>query len=151
MAKFDESKIINALNKDKAEIGKRYWYADFIGILKEKVEKDNLVCVRELIAIDDDNHCCFDLANSMFELLYPYEEPSNQRMTKRQLSEWCAKGNGEYSYKDNGAINYTKYKYCIGKEENDEVDEDIVIRSWDSDEWIEPLYSIYERDCKGGK
>lgn len=83
MAKFDEFKVINALNKDKAEIGKRYWYADYIGILKERVESDDIGRVEELIGIDDDNHCCFDLKISMYELLYPYEEPPKRRMTYR--------------------------------------------------------------------
>lgn len=151
MAKFDESKVINGLNKGKAEVGKRYWYADYIGILKARVESNNIAHIRELIAIDDDNHCCFVLANSMYELLYPYEEPPKQRMTYRQLAEWMAKGNGEYTESTD--------KYCrplftmsYSEENRDElVSQSIFIRSWDSDEWQEPLYSIYERDCKGGK
>lgn len=108
MAMFDVSKVISTLNKDKAEIGKRYWYSYYIGMLKERVESDNIVHVEELIGIYDDNHCCFNLKNSMYELLYPYEEPSNQRMTNRQLSEYlrdcskeyreCLINNNVYSY-----------------------------------------------------
>lgn len=35
MAVFDESKVINALHKDKAEIGKKYWVSDNIVDLKK--------------------------------------------------------------------------------------------------------------------
>ena len=38
MAKFNESKVINALHADKAEIGKRYWHADNLVRLKDDVE-----------------------------------------------------------------------------------------------------------------
>ena len=40
MAQFDESKVINTLHPEKAEIGKKYWYADNIASLKYYVERD---------------------------------------------------------------------------------------------------------------
>ena len=42
------------------------------------------------------------------------------------------------------------YSYSVTND-NDEIDEDIHIRSWGSEEWIESNVDIYERDCKGGK
>ena len=35
--------------------------------------------------------------------------------------------------------------------QNNEVASGIKIRTWDSDEWVEPTVDIYERDCKKGK
>ena len=67
-------------------------------------------------------------------------------MTNRQFSEWLAKGNGEYTL--NALENaYTEYAYSKNGENNEVVSE-IKIRTWDSDEWVEPTVDIYERDCK---
>ena len=77
------------------------------------------------------------------------EEPPKQRMTNRQLAEWCAKGNGEFTW-GNDTQSYTEYPYAR-KLVNEYVDDIIIIRPWDSEEWIEPTVDIYERDCKGGK
>ena len=57
------------------------------------------------------------------------------------------KGNGQYITDDFGRV-YVEYDYSKGKE-NNEVDSDMKIRHWDSEEWIEPTADIYERDCKG--
>ena len=152
MAKFDENKVINALHKDRAEIGKKYWVSDCIGLLKEHIENDDSCYVRKLKLIDDRSFRCFTSDNgSLWDLLYPYEEPPKQRMTYRQLAEWMAKGNGEYTD--------SPKKYCLPMftatyedEERDEpVRQGLFIRTWDSDEWVEPTVDIYERDCKGGK
>ena len=150
MAQFDESKIINSLHKDKAEVGKKYYCSDNIGKLKEYVENGNGDALPKLISVNDDIYAPF-YNGSRWQFLYPYEEPQKKRMTNRQLAEWLAKHNGEYTnnneYTDNnhGVLHY--YCYFSG-EENEEVEDGIVIRSWDSDEWVEPTVDIYERDCK---
>ena len=41
MAEFKEELVINALHTDKAEIGKKYWYADNIIELKRCVERND--------------------------------------------------------------------------------------------------------------
>lgn len=38
------------------------------------------------------------------------------------------------------------FKYKLG-EENKEVDSNILIRAWTSDEWIAPTLDVYLRDC----
>lgn len=144
MAEFDESKVINALHKDKAEAGKMYWFADFIGILKESVESNDDSA--QLTYIDGDDNCCFYIDDCLYALLYPYEAPPKQRMTNRQYAEWLAKGNGE-STTSRLHCAYTCYEYEKGKDEMF-VPDDYVIRPWDSDEWIEPTLDIYLRDCK---
>lgn len=74
------------------------------------------------------------------------EEEKPVRMTNRQFSEWCGKGNGQFKRKGGGFI----FFYCsyTENEENNPVSEEILIRPWGSDEWIEPTVEIYERDCK---
>lgn len=34
MAQFDESKIISPLHTEKAEVGKKYWFSDYLSFLK---------------------------------------------------------------------------------------------------------------------
>ena len=153
MAKFDETKVINALHTDKAVVGKKYWYSITLLELKREVE-NNGTAIGKLSGffehsaeypfhLDDEN------GENDWQFLYPYEEPSKQRMTNRQLVEWLAKGNGEYT--SNALVSIYK-EYCYNKgEENNEVGSEIKIRTWDSDEWVEPTVDIYERDCKKGK
>lgn len=151
MAQFDESKVINALHPEKAEVGKRYWYSDNLKSLKKRVEENVSEYVGKLESIEETENLCFLIENKcVWALLYPYEEPPKQRMTYRQLAEWLAKGNGEYT--DSDSIE----KYCIpmstisySEERRDEpVYQGLSIRTWDSEEWVEPTVDIYERDCK---
>lgn len=75
MAKFDESKVINALHTDKAEIGKKYYFSDYIGDLKRDVENGTIHA--ELVCIKVENcNCPFCVKDNNFALLYPYEEPT---------------------------------------------------------------------------
>lgn len=75
------------------------------------------------------------------------EEEKPQRMTNRQFAEWCGKGNGQFKRKGGGFI----FFYCsyTENEENGPVSQEILIRPWGSDDWVEPTVDIYERDCKG--
>lgn len=149
MAKFEEEKVINALHPEKAQIGKKYWYSDSLASLKEFIEENNVKFVGKLTDIEIEKlpfHT--DNTSLPWQFLYPYEE-QKQRMTNIQLMEWLAKGNGVLMYNNSDYC----YSYAPYTENglNNEVGRDIVIRTWDSEEWIEPTVDIYERDCKGGK
>ena len=90
MAQFDESKVINALHFEKAEIGKKYWYADNIFSLKWEVERD----FRERLGRLEDIYPeggLFEIGLGRWYLLYPYKEPPKKRMSNRQLAKWLAK------------------------------------------------------------
>ena len=146
MPQFDESKVINTLHFEKAEIGKKYWYADNISSLKWEVERD----FRERLGRLEDIYTeggLFEIGPGRWYLLYPYEEPSKKRMSNRQLSGWLARGNGEYT-SDTFACVHVEYSYSKARG-NNEVDSNLKIHPWDSEEWIEPTVDIYERDCKG--
>ena len=146
MVRFDESKVINTLHPEKAEFGKKYWYADDITRLKWTVEQECRNMLGELSGIEDG---LFKIDPGYYHyLLYPYEEPPEKRMTERQLAEWLSKGNGEYS-RDAYDRAYSYYGY-YKSEKNNDVASDVKIRAWDSEEWVEPTVDIYERDCKGG-
>ena len=146
MVQFDESKVINTLHPEKAEVGKKYWYADSMSRLKCNVEHDYRDMSGKLKAIDTED-ALFEVGLGYWYLLYPYEEPPKKRMTYRQLAEWIARGNGEYSSDDYDRV-YVEYFY-FKNEKNNEVDSNLKIRTWDSEEWVEPTADIYERDCKG--
>lgn len=146
MAEFKEELVINALHPEKAEVGKKYWYSDGILWLKRSVENNEPHATLKnfespFFEVDKSEN----LTNK-YSLLYPYEEPPKQRMTYRQLAEWCAKCNGEYTHcsYDNS---YTGFAYKKGTE-NDELTEGYFIRPWNSSDWIVPTVDIYEKDCQ---
>lgn len=148
MAVFDESKVINALHKDKAEVGKKYWFSDDIVRLKTLVETNNhdMAGILEYITTQSvpfhkRDGCCW-------RLLHPYEESSKKkRMTNIQLMEWLSKGKGFLFEKENSCASISLL--CCTDELNDEVDNKIVIRPFGQNDFIEPTYEIYLRDCKG--
>jgi len=76
------------------------------------------------------------------------EEPKPKRMTKRQLAEWCAKGNGQWVSSYNPHTYLSHYSYSPSSE-GEEVSDVIKIRLWSSNKWIEPTEDIYLRDCCG--
>lgn len=149
MAKFDESKVIDALHPEKAEVGKKYYFNDSIYLLKCDVETDRAIAVGKLTSIANEKEPFQKNNECSWECLYPYtyEEPPEKLMTKRQFAEWLAKSCGEYS-KETLSCCYSVYEYKRGNE-NDFIGEDMLIRPWDSEEWIKPTYKIYLRDCKG--
>ena len=71
------------------------------------------------------------------------EEPEEPKklMTNRQLAELLAKGYGELRYRHNLLVK-THFRYDINNE--DKPKNDVVIRPWGSDEWLEPTVDVYE-------
>lgn len=67
---------------------------------------------------------------------------TTRRMTNKELAEWLAKGNGEV--KHNGIYNVTidHFHNYFTSDENKEVDDNVSIREWGSDEWKEPLIEV---------
>lgn len=145
MSKFDESKVINCLHTDKAEVGKKYYFEDSLYELKAIVEDEKDGCIGKLTNVGDGYEPFVKSNGACWEYIYPYEEPPKKRMTNRMLLEWLAKGNGMFC---NGSSYCYMYTFFSKEELDDEVTQGFKIRSWDSDEWIEPTVDIYERDCK---
>lgn len=63
-----------------------------------------------------------------------------RRMTNRELSEWVAKGNGEF--KNVEYLNTSTSHWYQNGAENKNVDDNIFIRDFGSDEWREPLVEV---------
>lgn len=150
MSKFKEELVINALHADKVVIGKRYLFADDILELKNLVES-NPKLGRTLTVVAGNKFCYLDSLKEPvgYSLVYPYEEPPKKRMSNIQFLEWLAKGNGLCSVK--GASVALCVRCCLIDDLNAEVETNILIRPWNSSDWIVPTVDIYERDCKGGK
>ena len=80
-----------------------------------------------------------------FQFFRPILEEDEPLMTNRQLSEWLAKGKGEYSREEiSAAISKREYPKV---EEDVPVRDDILIRHWGDSEWSKPTRAIYEEDC----
>lgn len=60
-------------------------------------------------------------------------KPEKTRLTKREVAEWLAKGNGQVNL--DGVID-TRYSYYLDKE-NDLLNENFKIRKWSDSEWHE--------------
>ena len=147
MAKFDESKVISCLHLYKAEVGKLYYFRDSLYDLKCTVENEEVGGIGKLNNVVNDEEPFQKDDGNYWQLIYPYEETPEKLMTKRQFAEWLAKSCGEYS-KETLLCCCSVYEYKRGNE-NDFIGEDMLIRPWDSEEWIKPTYKIYLRDCKG--
>ena len=65
-----------------------------------------------------------------------------RRMTNRELSQWLAKGNGEMKNFGYGLFNISTCHCYADVAENENVDRNILIRDFGSDEWREPLIEV---------
>lgn len=109
----------------------------------EKIEPEILT------GIDDELDFIFKAGDYYgFQFIREVIEEEPQIMTNRQLSEWCGKRKGEYTYLDYNHV-FSAFEYRKDAE-NKPVYNDLRIRPWDSEEWVLPTVDIYERDCKGG-
>lgn len=77
--------------------------------------------------------------------VYPIEwnKKPKKRMTNRQLAMWLAKGNGQVKYSQSHTLTHHTYLEYL-HHSDDEIDEGIKVRKWDSEEWIEPTTDLLE-------
>lgn len=85
---------------------------------------------------------CID-SSAWKQCAIPCDPPESRLMTNRELGELLAKWYGVYSDK-NCPYAYPLFSFVKIKEDN-EVNPDIIIRSWDSTEWIKPTIDIYNK------
>lgn len=90
---------------------------------------------------------CGELSEDSWYDNYKYRiKPEQSKlMTRRQLAEWLAKGNGEVTWGSNVRC-YSTLDYDDSKRDS-ELQKDYKIRKWNSNEWIKPTVDIYEEDC----
>ena len=140
-------KVYDYSNAEEARhlIGKKVAVSDIYREINENPEADKIV-VLDSIAKEDE--WPFISAKQGWQFIREIEEESPKRMTYRQLSEWIARGNGEFLFNEDDHEPQSHFSY---EEQfvNTEVPEYNRIRPWGSEDWIVPTREIYERDCKG--
>lgn len=120
---------------------------------KKVIISDNLCAITEIpetrsVSVLKSINCESDYLFDHYQFIREIIEEPAELMTNRQLAEWTGKRIGEYTYADS-FIAYTSYGYSKSKQ-NDPVPYNLLIRPWNSEEWVLPTVDIYERDCKGG-
>ena len=134
-------KIYTYENRNEAEIGKTYAFGD---LYKDVCKIPGIKTHSRLAAVEDKDYPFMNSSRFYSQFIREViEEPV--LMTNRQLAEWLAKGNGQFKYDEPLIRLYHEYGTI---HENEEVNNNIRIRPWDSDEWVVPTVDIYERDCK---
>lgn len=82
MTVFDESKVINYLHTDKAEIGKLSFVGSYLTDLKERVESGDPYYTDELVRIDTTNLEAPFVFNTHFSFIYPCNYKSLREVQK---------------------------------------------------------------------
>ena len=140
-------KIYTYENRNEAEVGKEYVFSDVYMYVCAGTDLTSELCA-VLKAVHDGSYPFETEVGTYFQFIREVIEEPPVLMTNRQLAEWLAKGNGEMSLKKGMGIGaYARHEY-EKKKANDSVPDDILIRPWDSDEWVVPSVDIYERDCR---
>ena len=138
--------IFDYRNAEEAKkyIGKKGVFSDYLKILTEIPSRSFEDTLKN---VDNEELCPFcGYAKSSFQFFRPILEEDEPLMTNRQLSEWLAKGNGEF-FCEGGQISSSNFVYY--KEEGDNsVSASTLIRRWGDTEWSKPTKAIYEEDCK---
>lgn len=118
--KADNKNLCNLFNDKSAEY--------------EKLLEENKSLKEENMKLETEVRFC----HKYDELVFGKEpEKKYRRMTHRELANWCANGNGEWT---NASMRtaYQRFDYDIDREA-EEVSEHIKIRGFDETEWHEPL------------
>lgn len=140
--KFGEVFDYRTAEEAKKYLGKKGAFSDN---LKGITERPSHSFVSTLKRVGEENSCPFyGDGICCFQFFRPVLE-GEERMTNRQLSEWLAKGNGEYSYETN-SLTFNYWQYSKGDEDKP-VGDYFLIRRWRDTEWVKPTKDIYEEDC----
>ena len=146
---FDISRVYSSVNADKLKLESKVIIGDTIEALRNRVKN----CATPLTLSEIKSECyekrfrVKEYTDSDYSLVYFVSEPENRRMTFRELAEWLAKGNGQYT---SGCTAVTLFGYNkIDEKDNSECPGVYKIRKWGSDKWIEPTIDIYNADIKG--
>ena len=139
-------KIYDIRNLEEARklIGKRVVASDCLA----RILDCDLVGTFVLDRIQEDSWYPFYAGRFSFQFIREVIEEEKEEpklMTNRQLAEWASKRLGQIK-------NGKSVGVCVHYEEANEnypPDPTVLIRPWDSDEWVRPTVDIYERDCIG--
>lgn len=141
--KYGEVFDYRTAEEAKQYIGKKGVFSDYLKILTEIPSRGFEDTLKK---VDNEELCPFcGYAKSTFQFFRPILE-DEPLMTNRQLAEWLAKGNGEYS-SETSSLTFNYWQYSKGDEDKP-VGDYYLIRHWKDTEWMKPTKAIYEEDCK---
>lgn len=142
--KFGEIYTYKNAEEAKQYIGKTGCFSD---ILKGITERPMQCVEGTLKKVDEEDSCPFNgEVRGGYQFFRPIlEEEDDELMTNRQLAEWLAKGNGEFSYETSSLI-FNCWQYSEG-DEDEPVGDYFILRHWGDTEWSKPTKAIYEEDC----
>ena len=144
--KFGEVFDYRTAEEAKKFIGKKGAFSDN---LKRITEHPSLTFVGTFKNVEERDLCPFH-GNGLcsFQFFRPVLE-EEELMSQRQLAEWLARGNGEYSY-ETSSLTFNYWQYSKGDEDKP-VGNYFLIRRWGETEWVKPTKAIYKEDCLTNK
>lgn len=125
ISKYDVSNPIYFGDKEKCEFVMNTVSKNFIRNNEKCAECNGFYC-----------HECKELKKFINNIKF------TRRMTNRELSEYLAKGNGEMKNFGYALFNISTCHCYADVAENENVDRNILIRDFGSDEWREPLIEV---------
>lgn|GEM_PF-2471488 len=145
--KFGEIYTYKNAEEAKQYIGKKGVFSD---TLKRITECPKQCWESSLTKVEEEKSCPFNGKGlCSFQFFRPILE-EELMMTHRQLTEWLAKGEGEYTCYDKTMVGQKIVSpnngYLEGQED-EPVEDYILIRRWKDTEWSKPTKEIYEEDC----
>ena len=141
--KFGEVFDYRNAEEAKAFIGKNGAFSDSLRDISDLPADCDALILRE---IEEGVTYPFAGEDNVFAFFRPILE-EEELMTNRQLVEWLARGNGEYTV-ENSLYAHTQYSYPVSEADKPPVRDDILIRRWRDTDWMKPTKAIYEEDCK---
>lgn len=151
--KYGEIYTYKNAEEAKAFVGKKGLFSENLRAICKASELGTYVGILERIVSEDEypfkrkpKECGPIIRNQFFR---PILEEDEELMTNRQLAEWLAKGNGEYSY-ETSSLTFNYWQYSKGDEDKP-VGGYFRIRRWRDTEWSKPTKAIYEEDFTPNK
>ena len=80
---FDKNKMLTVVTADQAKVGQKGWFADELGILRERVEKES-PNVLERVDLSEDARYIFETNKFRWSLFYPALEPTYRRFANAE-------------------------------------------------------------------
>lgn len=145
--KFGEVFDYRTAEEANQYIGKKGAFSDSLRDISDMPEACDVLILRDI-----EEGVTFPFAGEhkdVFQFFRPILEEDEPLMTRRQFTEWLAKGHGEYIWHDNTMTGEKmvshNYGYLEGQED-EPVEDYIRIRRWKDAEWSKPTKAIYEED-----
>lgn len=140
--KFGEVLDYRDTEEAKAFIGKKGVFSNNLCLIEENPKHCDTLILKEIEG--GSTYPFTGGPDDIYQFFRPILE-EDKLMTQRQLAEWLANGNGEFSY-ETSSLTFNYWQYSKGDEDKP-VGNYFRIRHWRDTEWSKPTRAIYEEDC----